>query len=85
MTKRAAKQWSTSSDPSRLDNDRQTSACELVEQHREERTIRRPILDEVDDQTWFGRCGLRRTHDPSLSHRPRFGCLLGTFSPSPAR
>ena len=28
-------------------------------------------------------CGLRRTHDPSLSHRrPRLGCFIGTFSPS---
>ena len=34
-------------------------------------------------RTWFGRSGLSRTHEPSFSHkRPRFGCFLGTLSPS---
>ena len=35
------------------------------------------------DQTWLGRSGRSRMHEPSLSHRrPRLGCLVGTFSPS---
>lgn len=35
------------------------------------------------DQTWFGRSGRSRTHEPSLrQRRPFFGCFCGTFSPS---
>jgi hypothetical protein len=35
------------------------------------------------DQTWFGRSGRSRMHDPSPSQSLLFfGCLLGTFSPS---
>ena len=35
------------------------------------------------DQTWFGRSGRSRTHEPSFSQsRPFFGCFCGTFSPS---
>ena len=34
-------------------------------------------------QTWFRRCGLSRTQEPSVSQsRPRLGCLAGTLSPS---
>ena len=33
-------------------------------------------------QTWFRRCGLSRTQEPSVSQsRPRLGCLAGTLSP----
>ena len=34
-------------------------------------------------QTWFRRCSLSRTQEPSVSQsRPRLGCLAGTLSPS---
>ena len=37
----------------------------------------------VCPQTWFRRCGLSRTQEPSVSQsRPRLGCLAGTLSPS---
>ena len=33
-------------------------------------------------QTWFRRCGLNRTQEPSVSQsRPRLGCLAGILSP----
>ena len=33
-------------------------------------------------QTWFRRCGLSLTQEPSVSQsRPRLGCLAGTLSP----
>ncbi len=33
--------------------------------------------------TWFCRCGLRRTQEPSVNQSlPRLGCLAGTLSPS---
>ena len=33
-------------------------------------------------QTWFRRCGLSRTQEPSVSQsRPRLGCLAGILSP----
>ena len=36
--------------------------------------------------TWFRRCGLSLTQEPSVTQsRPRLGCLAGTLSPSPAR
>ena len=34
--------------------------------------------------TWFRRCGLSLTQEPSVTQsRPRLGCLAGTLSPSP--
>jgi len=41
------------------------------------------LSTKSQDQTWFGRSGRRRMHDPSLSQsRLFFGCFAGTFSPS---
>ncbi len=41
------------------------------------------LSTKSQDQTWFGRSGLRRTQEPSASQSlPFFGCFCGTFSPS---
>ena len=69
-----------------LDPDRQRRPRELVDHARAIRSfppswVRSPTKSWA--QTWSGRSGRSRTHDPSPSRsRPRFGCLLGTLSPS---
>ena len=69
-----------------LDPDRQRRPRELVDHARAIRSfppswVRSPTKSWA--RTWSGRSGRSRTQDPSPSRsRPRFGCLLGTLSPS---
>ena len=86
VTKRSARHWSTSWDLSRLATTiarhRRVNSSSTTSMRKARPSWVRSWTKSYD-QTWFDRAGLSRTHDPSLSQRrPRFGCFIGTFSPS---